>query len=200
MAFSNDVVDGTDATASEYNELRKDTLDNAAGHTHTGAANGGKLVTHLSTGVEFGSVVTRYLAISPASFVPRTELNTWTINGGIAQANSVASLLLVAPVNLPHNAFVTSFKVYWYRDDASAAGYCSLRQSDFVNNNVEMAVADSNSSAGYHSVEDTTINQATIANNGFTYAILLEITPNDNILDVWFTGAVITYTIIKPLP
>lgn len=42
MAESSIVVINTQAKASEYNNLRKDVLDNAVGHTHTGGAGAGK--------------------------------------------------------------------------------------------------------------------------------------------------------------
>ena len=63
-----------------------------------------------------------------------------------------------------------------------------------------MATANSNASTGFHSVEDTSIINATIDNENFHYWVHVALLTNDNIDDVRFIAIDITYDIIRPLP
>ena len=60
-----------------------------------------------------------------------------------------------------------------------------------------MATADSNSYAGAHVVDDSTITGATIDNSLYTYGIEVKLDSNDDIAEIQFIGAVITYTITE---
>ena len=48
MANSSVVSAGDDILASQYNNLRKDVLDNGVGHYHTGAVDGGRQIPESS--------------------------------------------------------------------------------------------------------------------------------------------------------
>lgn len=52
MPESSDVAIGQQATATQYNNLRKDVLDPTVGHDHSGAAGRGKLPAVIAIGTE----------------------------------------------------------------------------------------------------------------------------------------------------
>ena len=149
------------------------------------------------------ATTTRYYAVSPGDLVPDTDSSDYVIEGVGRYARSgsnTAEAGFCGGVHLPHNAVVTSFKVYWNRTDAVATGQAWLRRCDFVGNYADMAQADSDASTGYHSVEDTTIATATIDNGSYCYNVTIVTDPNDSASEVAFYGAVITFTITEPLP
>jgi hypothetical protein len=150
------------------------------------------------------NISTRYLSVNPAAYMPTSSNETWLLSpvlGSIGiNSGDTTSISLYAPVNIPHNAVIISFKTYWHRDDAAASGGASLSHNNFTTGSTVMASTASDSSAGFHSVEDTTITDATINNNTKTYHSTVTLTPNDSNADVTFLGAVITYTITEPLP
>jgi len=144
---------------------------------------------------------TRYYAISPADLVPTDNSPDWFIWIYKAQSNDdINSREMVGGIHLPHGAVVTSFKVYWYRDDAAADGEANLYRCGWTEGSTTMATADSDATTGHHSVEDTTISDATIDNENYTYGIRVQCSPNNSKDDVKFCGAVITYTVDSPLP
>ena len=175
---SSDVNAGDDILAADYNLLRQDVRE-----------------ANCDT-------QTRYYVISPADFAPRNMGGEWNIRPEYLKgACSPAISYYTAGVHLPHGAVITSFKVYWFRDDGAASGDADLFRNELGNaNEVTMASADSDVATGYHSVEDTTINNATIDNSGYTYDVEITFNPNDSDDDVWIEGIVITYTIVKSLP
>lgn len=192
---ASDVSAGDDILASHQNLI----IDDIEQHTHDGTDT--TAVTKLNNSVAFVSAVTRYYALSPGDFTASIHTYDWAINATQLLNNTILTAqTFIAGVHLPHGAIVTSFKVYWFRDDAAASGSATLRRADFVTSSSVMANANSDSSAGTHSVEDTSITNATIDNNTYTYSFDITLDPNDNALDVYFTGAVITYTILAPLP
>jgi hypothetical protein len=175
---STDVIAGADTLASDYNTLRAEVI--------------GALVP---TGT------TRYYAISPASVVPSIETYTWEINQSSAKSGDTGTVAFYCGVNLPHSAIITSFKVNWFRNDAAASGQADLRRGDPSDGSqIIMASADSDSSAGFHSVTDSSISSATIDNENYTYGFFCFLSPNDSQDDVVFVGSVVTYTIEASLP
>ncbi len=144
---------------------------------------------------------TRYLSFGSGDFVPQDDTEKWVILKDRLRPNTVAELIAIAPIHLPQNAIVTSFKINWYREDALATGKCDLTRIDSALGLVVMASADSDSSAGLHTVEDVTINNATINNSLYVYGVELILTPNDAAgTDVFFISGIITYTVAVPLP
>ena len=145
---------------------------------------------------------TRYLAVPPAAFVPVAgTVTAFEINNGRVISANTTEVSFVASVNLPHGAIVTLFRAWWFRNDSSAAGTCALQHNASNSNTAtEMGAANSNASSGYHSVDDTSISDATIDNSGYSYGVAITLTPNDSQGDVYFMGALIQYTITTPLP
>jgi len=200
---SSDTTAGADGSATQYNNLRADVLNISTGHTHSGSANEGKLVTGLATTVAFGSAVTRYLAISPGNFVPEQDTSDWSINSSRVQPGSnTAQLLCYAGIQLPNGAIVTSLKVNWTQAGHANQGSCSLyRYTPATNTNDAMATADSGATTtGIFTVEDTSISYATIDNTQYSYCIVLSLDAVDDATEINFNGLIITYTILAPLP
>lgn len=150
--------------------------------------------------IKFTHAITRYYAIAPSCFVPTTDLQTYVNTSDELYPRVVSLAELDATVNLPHGATITSFKVWWYRDDAAATGDIDLIRIDGVSGESIMATADSDAATGNHSVEDTSISDATIDNDAYSYTIHIKFDPNDAVSDVKFFRARIAYTISEPLP
>lgn len=146
---------------------------------------------------------TRYYSVHPADFVKdvlsafEPELSEIDTKSG----SDTGVTRILACIHLPHGAVITGFKVFWYRNDAVASATARLKRLEMSNSTLlEMAAADSNSSAGPHSVEDTTIDYDTVNNIDYAYFVKVELDPNDSKEDVRIRGIVITYTVDSPLP
>jgi len=144
---------------------------------------------------------TRYYMVAPSDLAPINGATDWHTGHLFARSNHDTDFVdFHGGIHLPHGAVVTSFKVYWYRSDAGALGTAVLGRSTSAGVSADMADASSNSSAGYHSVEDTSIDNATIDNSQYSYNIRVLCDPNDDKEEVRFCLAVITYTVDYPLP
>jgi hypothetical protein len=143
---------------------------------------------------------TRYYSVSPAAFVPLNDSSLWQINGVFVVCSDTSTVTLYAPVNLPHNAIITKLTMDWYRVDAAASGTGDLVRGKSDGSSTIMASADSDSSSGYHSVEDSSIVNPTVDNTDYQYFITITLNPNDTFDEVRFLRAQIDYTIDKPLP
>lgn len=107
----------------------------------------------------------------------------------------------ILPVHLPDGAVVTIFDVYCMDGSAENLTAQLLRRSHDHSAGGTMAqiVTSSNIPDVVRTFSDTTISAPTIDNNDFSYFIRLEI-PASNIGHLRFTGAVIRYTVARPLP
>jgi hypothetical protein len=149
---------------------------------------------------------TRYLAIGPSNFQSINNSENFSVGTGQELTNTETpadSMVLSTNVNLPHGATVTSLKIFWFRDFAGASGNALLRRLDFTGSGGtpdNLAQADSDSSAGAHTVEDTTISNAVIDNTAFYYHLVIALNTGVAITDVSFRGAIITFTITNPKP
>ncbi len=144
---------------------------------------------------------TRYYTISGPDFLPEFNTSVWYNNNSVLFCNDAGSLTAYAIAHLPHGAIVTSIKAYWFRDVAAASGVLQLkRQTVGTGATDTMANADSNSFAGNHSVEDTSISNATIDNTAYNYFMYLLLNPDAASGDVYLRTVVITYTIVVPFP
>ncbi len=174
---SSDVTAGDDILDSDHNDLREDLRDQDC------------------------DIQTRYYAVSPYDFHPWREDQLWEIiSGQINPHHATTAGTYIAGVHLPHGAIVTSFKVFWDRDDAAASGVISLLLTNNVGGGGILATADSDASSGFHTVEDTSINNATIDNSINSYGIEMTLDPNNLATEIRFMGAIIKYTIVKGLP
>jgi len=188
--LSSDVNAGDDILATHHNTL----IDDIEQHTHDGTD---------TAKIDFtANPETRRLNISPADLRAGVSgTGNWIICDVYAGSSDANIITLYMGITLPQGAIVTKLSIRWYRDDAAAGGLCDLRRIALSDgSSVDMAVADSNSSAGFHTVEDTTITSATIDNVNYTYALAVTADPNDNANDVKFYGGYIEYTITEPLP
>jgi len=145
---------------------------------------------------------TRYYTIHPSDFFKDWEYIAPEISANFVRSSSdTAPVKVHAPIHLPNGATITSLKLYWFRNDAAASGQAKLLRLRLVDTNVyELAAANSDSSAGHHEVEDTTINEPIVDNTNYAYFLELLIAPNDAKGDVYAKGAVITYSVDYPLP
>lgn len=152
------------------------------------------------TGTVKISAQTRYYSVSPYDFIGLDETQFDYYDSEI-KSQGISAVSGGAPVHLPNGATVTSFKVYWFRDDAAAAGTARLaRNLATTGVSGEMAAADTNATTGNHSVEDTSIANATIDNTSYSYCIPISMDANDNYDDVKIRAVVITYTVTELLP
>lgn len=146
---------------------------------------------------------TRYYAVEVHAF--QDEFNSPAPARFAATALKSTSDTLAAyvgaAIHLPHGAVVTSVKAYWYRNDAAAVGGLQMHRITLSDGSLDlMAQADSDSSAGYHSKETTSIGYPTIDNVNHSYFLYVTIDPNNDKGDVFLVGVVITYTVDSPLP
>ena len=187
---ASDVNAGDNILAAHQNAI----IDDIEQHNHDGT-----VTAKLSASVLLATPVTRYFAVAPADLVPQDEHQLFsTINSRTYPGSTTDAANFNAGVHLPHGAIITSFKVFWYRSDASASASATLQRQNNVASSTEMALAHSNSSAGAHTVEDTSIVSGTVDNSAYTYQILIQLDPNDSISEVYFVGAIITFTSVYP--
>ena len=173
-----DVVAGNDTLADEYNLLRQDVRESNI------------------------DINTRYYSIASHGFSDNDDVaSTQFSTGGQMLSNSnTAQASAHGAVFLPNGSIVTSLKVYWFRNDAAATGTATLfRVTQSSGGVTDMAIANSDSTSGNHTVEDTSITNATIDNTQYGYYVLVTFNPNDIAGDVKSYGALITYTIINAL-
>ncbi len=162
-------------------------------------------VTAVSSFTVTGSMTyhqpqTRFWSAAANSFSNDVQTG-WSKTAGYAEsshANNPADGW--ALVNLPEGAIVTTLRAYWSRDDAAASGDCDLvRVSLSAGAEDIMATADSDASAGNNTVTDSSISNATIANNNCAYYVYVTLDPNDAATDVKLRAVVIDYTVTSPL-
>lgn len=156
-----------------------------------------KALTINASGTLTIPATTRYYAVSPGSFTSSNpSANTGQVFPPLIRSNSntvIASM--VTGVNLPHGSTITSVKAYWFRNHASAAGWCYLyRCNNSGDLETTMAEVHSNSTAGDHTVTNAVITNPIIDNSTYTYGVIVDVDPNTANTDVEFYGLIITYT------
>jgi len=191
MALNASDVNGGDEILAAHNNALIDDIEQ---HDHDGT-----VTAKLSASVLLATPVTRYYSVAPSDILPKDEDQLWSlVNSRVYPGSATVAQNFVVPIHLPHGAIITSFKVHWYRSDAAAAGNATLNRISSIAGVTEMATAHSNSSAGNHTVEDTSIASATIDNSAYTYQIELSLDPNDAPDEIIFYGAIITFTSVYP--
>ena len=192
---SSTVSSGTDAKASQYNNLRKDVLDLTLGHQHDGVDSPG-----LTEDTAFNVAQPRYLPISPSGIVLQTNYTAYTITQSGFKSTDTNQKAGYIAIRLPHGAIITQLTTYWYKDDALATGQASLYRVSHYGVADAMASASPSGTGGDQIAEDTSIDYGKIDNYNYTYCLLISVVPNDGGNDVQFYGGYIIYTISKPLP
>lgn len=156
---------------------------------------------YISGNFAFSPAKTRYYIIGSGDFVPESDVVEWEMaTDRIFPGTDTDSCHLYAGIHLPNGAIITSFKVYWFRDDGVATGTATLYRHNFTGTEEVMGNANSDAATGNHSVEDTTIGNATIDNSAYHYLVFIDLDPNNAALDVYLYAVVISYTITTPLP
>jgi hypothetical protein len=136
---------------------------------------------------------THYASVAGEAFQPRYDVS-YGAGGGMGGAYLTSgSGQMVASVQLPHGAVVTSFRVYFY--DASSADMSVSLSGVRLNAGgyYTLASVGSSGTSGYYSVLDTTISYNTVNNTSFGYEITAHSTAWSSSLKIM--GAVITYTL-----
>jgi len=142
--------------------------------------------------------ITNPLSIPPSAFVPRLDTYDWDQSYRWLKNRTVLSVqTFSAPLYLPQGAIVTKAVLYGYRDvsDASSILTLNVKGTTRVATDFVMSAIEANWSDGYGSIEDTTIDYATIDNVNKHYSVTLGINPFESVDDTFFTGAVIEFTL-----
>lgn len=198
MAASGTVSAGDTILASQYNNLRIDVLDTSSGHAHTGTDS--KLISTLKNDCAYSTARTGYRCYSHASLNRVTENDPLYINTDGADlfpnTSGTTGNGKIGVNDLHDGMVITSFKVFWFRNNASASGTARLNRVSIMGGLQEMAAADSNSSAGNHKVEDTTISHGTVdVATPFSYHIAVAITNVNATNNAVFYCAQIAFTV-----
>lgn len=142
---------------------------------------------------------TRYYSINIADLIVGPDVDQVLYNAGDNYQNFLGgNRYPVSPVILPHGAVVTKITIYGYR--TATGGYsCSLKRFIYGGATIDtMATATvSAGTAGYVSGSDTTISNATIDNQSYTYALDIAL-GNADVANI--EGFVIQYYIFYPYP
>jgi len=189
-----DVSPGDTILAAHPNAL----LDDIEQHDHDGTD-----TSKLNVGVELASAVTRYYVIGIGDCVADEHDTEYQItdNALFNKDAGFASHKYFAGVHLPNGAIVTNLKLYYYQSDAAAVITVDLERNDFAGSGSDLAnLADDNQTDGYNNIDTSSISNATIDNTSYWYRLGITINPNDSDSEVAFVGAIITYTVVKPLP
>jgi hypothetical protein len=137
---------------------------------------------------------TSYVSIPAAGFHPTEDGYDFGNYGFRLHNFDSASDTYVAPVQLPHGSTVTKLSFYWW-DDSSEDGSCSLYRTALADTEWEMAIAQTSGAApAENSSEDTIIDYASVDNSQYAYYLWLAL-PDSGVIAY---GAVIEYTITEP--
>ncbi|NQU99953.1 MAG: hypothetical protein HQ538_04395 [Parcubacteria group bacterium] len=147
--------------------------------------------------IGYSSAQTRYWSISGNSFLPIDDSTTYTINLNKSYLSSTSNYML-APVNLPNGAVVTSLRVHYY--DNNAAAFTTRLYRDNKNSeddsDLMASVATSTNDTDWHTSSDSSIDDATIDNSVYAYYVRI----SSLFVNLRLGGVDILYTVTNPLP
>jgi hypothetical protein len=174
-----------------------------SGDTYVGNWSGGKGVYW---NMESGTLSiklspqTRYYIISP--FDPNPETTNYTFTQQPSGINGeITGLTLNSSIHLPQGAIITHLRVYYYRDDAAAVGEVMLLRTPANGIGTDHLIDITYTGTGGRTYIDGDISSYNVVNNDtYFYRLYISLEPNDSVEDVSFISAVVTYTIIDPLP
>lgn len=145
------------------------------------------------------AAVTRYWALgakSMMSLITRAKAHTWEYDEGNHWAQSTDIEVSFYPVHLPHGAVVTALRV---TAQETGSGVLRTRLIYFKRSDLSTAIlATVESTSTMVEVADTSIDNATVDNNGQAY--YLEIDHQTNANEVRLGGIQIDYTVTAPQP
>ncbi len=148
---------------------------------------------------------TKYVSVSPTALLPSgSTVAAMTFAKWdsyfyfTADSSSYDDAFMYAPVNLPHNATITSLTAWYTRNTGDGDIYMSvyLQRHDLNTGTITVVasktILTTPASAGRKTAYTTTINYPTVANNRYSYALLVGFSRPMNKLK--FHGARIGYT------
>lgn len=145
--------------------------------------------------ISYSTPRTHYYSVGGEHFQPLTNID-FASGGGCGGAYLISGYgTLVAPVNLPDRATITSFKVYFY-DVTNYDMTVSLNaQSLDTCSYNELARVESDKTSGYYNSIDSTIDQNNKIINNENYAYHVKAYSDNWSSSLKIKGAVIGYTI-----
>ncbi len=136
----------------------------------------------------------RPLSIGPPAFVPSEDTYDWDLSSSVLNnRSSLALQKFYAPVFLPHGATVTKLKLNGYRTSTGSALKLTLGKNAPEGETLTMASLLADWSDGHGSIETTTIGDAKIDNEAYSYSLEIRLDPDASILDVAFGRVVIDW-------
>jgi hypothetical protein len=146
---------------------------------------------------------TRYYSWSVADLIPVDSGYNWTTSNTSEMYHKTSTDLqyYYGSVHLPHGATITQLNTSLYRNDSAATNTIIFYRHAWGAGSVDtLASTATVTTAGWETVEDTTIANATVDNSAYCYFVVHALNPNDASNDVKVDGGYITYTVTKPLP
>ena len=137
---------------------------------------------------------THYYTVPSEAFLPYKNVDYVNSAGnGGAYVDAAGFQVMAAPIDLPHGATVTAFKVFFY--DASASDLTVTLQRQWLTDGyyTSMASTTSSGTGGYDDDVDTSINEPVVDKLAYGYLVYAYSSNWSSSLRI--KGAVITYTI-----
>lgn len=135
------------------------------------------------------------MSIPPASFFPRYDTYDWYLTTSYLRNRAVLTTqYYIAPVIFPPGITITKLTLYGYRDDVSSSMRLRFYRVNRTAGSSLMADILCDWTTGWSSLYDDSISYAVIDNIGYSYALFLDLNPNDDVLDVRLSGAKIEFT------
>jgi len=161
---SDQILDGS-VSIDDLSSDVVDLLDNIDGSALTGDI--------IVSSISYSTPRTHYYSVGGEHFQPLSNID-FASGGGCGGAYLISgSGTLVAPVNLPDGATVTSFKVFFYDVSSSDMSVSLNAQNLKTCSYIELAKVQSDSDAGYYNRIDSSIDPSNkvIDNQNYAYHI-----------------------------
>ena len=162
---SDQILDGS----VSIDDLSSDVVDLLSNIDSGGVLTGDIIVSSIS----YSTPRTHYYSVGGEHFQPLSNID-FASGGGCGGAYLISgSGTLVAPVNLPDGATVTSFKVFFYDVSSSDMSVSLNAQNLKTCSYIELAKVQSDSDAGYYNRIDSSIDPSNkvIDNQNYAYHI-----------------------------
>jgi hypothetical protein len=196
-------VDGQHASAFAAAGHNHDAAYAAAGHNHDAAyvnASGDTMSGNLTVPkVVYSTPHTHYYSVASEAFLPGSNVdyvNTYG-NGGAYIASAISGAM-VAQLNLPHGATITSFAVYYW--DNAAGDLSVYLDRQFLSSggySPAATLVTSGQSASWRSSSTTTIAYPVVDNLNYGYFVYAWASPWDAGGALKIKGVRIAYTIAE---
>ena len=172
-------------------DLSSDVVDLLSNIDSGGVLTGDIVVSSIS----YSTPRTHYYSVGGEHFQPLSNID-FASGGGCGGAYLISgSGTLVAPVNLPDGATVTSFKVFFYDVSSSDMSVSLNAQNLKTCSYIELAKVQSDSDAGYYNRIDSSIDPSNKVIDNQNYAYHIKAYSDSWSSSLKIKGAVISYTI-----